>query len=197
MQQVIAESVAGVEVVFGEGECAGGGGGPGVDQGGLQHLVFVVAAAHEAAAILHVDVNLGAQIEIVAQPGEALAHDGVGDDAVDLDGGHIGAAAVKGARNVPPASGSDDQGLRAGANRIRERRTVDGEVVAVLRSEVGEIEFRDGRRGVGVDHNPMPAIGLPKQADARKIVPGGEDLVGNGLPFGVTDGEDGMFLVPD
>ncbi len=124
MQQVIAEGVAGVEVVLGERERAGGGGGPGIHQGGLQHLIFVGAAADEAAAVLHVDVNLGTQIEIVAEPGEALAHDRVGDDAVDLDGGDIGAAAVEGARHVPAAAGSDDQGLGAGADGIGERRTL-------------------------------------------------------------------------
>ena len=86
--------------------------------------------------------------------------------------------------------------LRRGESRMGARDR-SSEIAAILRSEVGEIEFRDGRRGVGVDHNPVPAIGLPNQADTRKIVPGGKDLVGNGLPFGVTDGEDRMLLVPD
>ena len=90
--EVVAEGVGGVEVVFGEREGAGGGGGPGVHQGGLQHLVFVGAAADEAAAVFDEDVHVGAQVEAVAELGEALAHDGVGDDRVDLDAGDVVAA---------------------------------------------------------------------------------------------------------
>jgi hypothetical protein len=81
-EQVIAEGVGGVEVVLGKREGAGGGGGPGIHQGGLQHLVLVGAAAHEAAAVLHENVDVGAQVEAPAEPGEALAHDGGGDDGL-------------------------------------------------------------------------------------------------------------------
>src|SRR5262245_2686644 len=106
MKQVIAESVAGVEIVFGKGERTGRSGSPGVDQGSLQYLVFVFAATDEATPILPVDMNLGTQIKIVAQRGEALSHDRVRDDAVDLHGGHVGTTAVESAGNVPPASWS-------------------------------------------------------------------------------------------
>ena len=193
--QVIAEGVGGVEVVFGERESAGGGGRPGVHQGGLQHLVFVFAAAHEAAAVLHEEMNLGTQIEVVAEPGEALAHDGVGDDAVDLDRGDIGAAAVQRARHVPPAARSDDQRLGAGAHGIRQRRTLQREIAAVVRSEIGEIEFRNRGGRIGVDDNAVAAIGLAYDADPRKVVPLREEFVGDGLPFGMPYGEHGVLVV--
>ena len=122
VEEVIAEGVAGVEVVFGEGEGAGGGGGPGIDEGGLEDLVLIGAAADEAAAVLDEDVNVGAEVEAVAERGEALAHDGVGDDAVDLDGGDVGAAAVEGAGDVPAAAGSDDEGFGGGADGVGKAR---------------------------------------------------------------------------
>src|ERR1039458_2288834 len=197
VQEVIAEGVAGVEVVFGEGESARGSGGPGIHQGGLQHLIFVGTAAHEAAAVLHLDVHLGAQIEAVAERGEALAHDGIGDDTVDLDGGDIGAAAIEGAGDVPTAAGSDDEGFGAGANGIGEGGALQGEVAAGVGCEVGEIEFRDVGGGVGVDDDAVAAIGVVDDADARKIVPPGEDLIGDGLPLGVADSEHGALVVVD
>ena len=85
--------------------------------------------------------------------------------------GHIGAAAVQRARHVPPAARSDDQRLRAWAHRIRQRRTLQREIAAIVRSEVGEIEFRNRRGGIGIDHDAVAAVGLADDADPRKIVP--------------------------
>src|ERR1019366_3618070 len=85
------------------------------------------------------------------------------------------------------------------ADGIGEGGTLQGEVAAVLRGEVGEIEFRDGGGGVGIDDDVVAAIGLADDADARQIVPGGEDLIGDGLPLGVANGEQGgyVFVVVD
>ena len=66
MREVVVEGVRGVEIVFGERERAGGGGGPGVHQRGLQHLIFFRAAAHEGAAVLDEHVNFGTEIQAVA-----------------------------------------------------------------------------------------------------------------------------------
>ena len=67
MREVIAERVRGVEIVFGERERAGRGGGPGVHQRRLDHLVFILAAPHEAAPVFHLDVHIRTQIEAAAQ----------------------------------------------------------------------------------------------------------------------------------
>ena len=100
--------------------------------------------------------------------GETLAHDGVGDDAVDLDGGDVVCCRVEGARDVPAAAGSDDQGLGAGADGIGQCRALQGEIADVVRREVVEIELGDGGGGVGIDHDLVAAIGLADDADARE-----------------------------
>ena len=60
--EIIAHGVDGIQVVLRKRERAGGGGSPGIDQRGLQHLKAIRAAAHEGAAVLDVDVHVGAQI---------------------------------------------------------------------------------------------------------------------------------------
>ncbi len=71
--EVVPERVGGVEAVLAEGEGAGGGGGPGIHQRGLQNLKFIRAAPDEAAAILHVDVDVGAKVEPAAQTRDTSA----------------------------------------------------------------------------------------------------------------------------
>src|SRR5882672_8195651 len=68
------------------------------------------------------------------------------------------------------------------AYRIRECRTLQREIAAIVRSEVGKIELRNRCSGVGIDHDVVAAVRLANDADARKIVPLREDLVGNRLP---------------
>ena len=118
VQQVIAERVGGVEIVLRKREGAGRGGGPGIHQGGLHHLVFLLAAAHEAAAVFHEDAHVGAQIDAAALRPRTIAHHGGGDDGVDLDAGDIVAAGSQRAGHVPAAAGADDQRLGAGPHGI-------------------------------------------------------------------------------
>ena len=69
VRKIIAESVGGVEIVFRQRERAGGGGRPGIHQRRLDHLILIGAAAHEAAAVFHVDVHVGTQVQPAAQAG--------------------------------------------------------------------------------------------------------------------------------
>ncbi len=73
MIQIVAECVGGVEIVFRKRERAGGGGGPGVHQGRLQHLIFFRTAPDKAAAVFDEQVHFGPEIEAVAQVRESAA----------------------------------------------------------------------------------------------------------------------------
>ena len=188
VREVIAKGVGGVEIVLGKREGAGRGGRPGIHQGGLQHLVLVGAAAHEAAAVLDENVDVGAQVETAAEPGEALAHDGGGDDGIDLDSGDVVAAGSQRARHVPAAAGPDDQSLGARPDGIGKAGALLEQVAAVARREVVEIEIGDGGGGVGIDEDGVPAfIGVVHNGHARKVVPLDEPLVGQRLALGVAD----------
>ena len=119
MREVIVERVGGVEIVFRKREGAGGGGGPGVHQSGLHHLILFDAAAHEGAAVFDWTPNSGPRIEPWLSRHEFVAHDVVGDDGIDLDGGDIVAAGGQRARDVLPAARADDQGFGAGTDQRR------------------------------------------------------------------------------
>src|SRR5262249_53141028 len=151
MREVIAEGVDGVEVVLGKCERAGSSGRPRIDERRLNDLILLIAAADKAAAVFDMDVNLGPQVEAVAEIGEALAHDGVGDDRVDLDAGDVAAAAVEGARNVPSAARSDDQRLGGGTDDVRKRRDLIAEMARRFVRKMVEIVLKDGGSGVAID----------------------------------------------
>jgi len=70
VRQVIAKGVGGIKIVLGKREGSGRGGRPGIHQRGLQHLVRVAAAAHEAAPVLHENVDVRAQVETRLSPGK-------------------------------------------------------------------------------------------------------------------------------
>ena len=190
MQQVIAQGVGGVEIVLREGECAGRGGGPGIHQGGLHHLILLVAAAHEAAAVFHEDVHVGTQIDAAALGHVAVAHDGGGDDGVDLDAGNIVAAGGQRAGDVPTAAGPDDQGFGAGTHGIGQGRPLFQKLVAFAGGEVREIEAGDAGGSVRVDEDGVVADG-----DAREAVPLHELFLLQLLALGVAYGDDVVCAV--
>ncbi len=178
MPQVIAESIHRVEIVFRKRERAGGGGSPGIDQGRLQHLILRGAAAHEAASVFDVNMDVGPQVEAVAERGKALLHDGGGDDGIDFHAGDIVAAIGQRARHVPATAGPDDQGLAAGAERVGQRRALVHQVAALAGGKMVEIESGDVGGGIGVDHDAIAAFARSiHQPDARKDVPVLEDFV--------------------
>jgi hypothetical protein len=119
--EVVDKGVGGVEIILSEGEGAGGGGSPGVDEGGLDDLIFLVAAADEAAAVFDDDFDFRAEVEAAAFLGELLHHDGVGDDGIDFDGRDVFAAGGDGAGDVVASAGSDDEGFGAIFEAVRER----------------------------------------------------------------------------
>src|SRR5580704_13389811 len=104
MLQVVTHSVAGVKIVLGKCESAGGGGSPRSRQSRLNHLIAVVAAADEAAAVFHMNVDVGTQVESVTERGEFIPHDSLGDDGVDLDGCDVMAAGSQSSCHVVSAA---------------------------------------------------------------------------------------------
>ena len=190
MQQVIAEGVGGVEIVLRKGKGAGRCGSPRIHQGGLHHLVSLVAAAHETAPVFHEDAHVRTQIDAAAPRHVLIAHHGGGDDGVDLHGRDIVAAGSQCARHVPAAARTDDQGLGSGAHGIGQRRTLFEQFVALARGEMREIEAGDAGGSVRVDEDGVVAHG-----DAREAVPLHELFLLQLLALGVADGDDVVRVV--
>src|SRR5260370_784974 len=109
MLEIVAESVSGVEVVLRQGEGSRRGGGPGVNQRRLNHVVFRLAAAHKTAAVLYHDVYFRPLVQVVTQVRKLLPHDGGGDDRIDLHAGNVAAAGRERPQHIPTATWSDDQ----------------------------------------------------------------------------------------
>ncbi len=77
-------------------------------------------------------MHLGPEIQAVAQVREALLHDGVGDDRIDLNRRYIFAAAGERPRHVPAAAGTNHQRLRAGPQHVRKTGPFVQQVRALL-----------------------------------------------------------------
>ena len=92
MLEILFKSLHRVQIVFAERKRARGGRSPGIHQRHLNDVILVFAVADERAPILHVQVDLRPLIQVVSVIGIPAAHDVVGDDGVDLDGGNVLAA---------------------------------------------------------------------------------------------------------
>ena len=121
MLEVFPEGFDGVQAVFAEGKGAGGGGGPGVHQRHLHHVELLLGIAHKRAAIGDVDVHFGPLVQMKGVVRVAAAHDGVGDDGIDLDSGNAGTAVAHRAQDVHAAAGSDDGEISMRAQHIGQR----------------------------------------------------------------------------
>ncbi len=172
MVEIIAERVRRVKVVFRKSECPGGGGGPGIHQRGLQHLIFVLAAPYEAPPVLDKDMHLRPEIQIAAELPVFLAHHRVGDDRIDLNRSDVLAARTKRARNVPSPT---------------ETRTLIQQVEFLVRREVIDVKIRDTGGSIRVYDQSGPEILIVHQADSRKTVPLNEQLLGKRSSLGIAD----------
>ena len=122
MLEVFAEGFNGIEIVFAEGECARGGGRPGIDQRHLHYVVSLAGVAHERSAVGNVDVDLGPLIKVIGVVRVAAAHNRVGDNGIDFDSGYAGAAVCQRAQDVYTAARADNGVLPLRAQDIRQRR---------------------------------------------------------------------------
>src|ERR1035438_8425828 len=108
VREVIMEGVGGVKVVLGKGESAGGRGSPGVYKCRLNHLEPVFTVAHEASPVFDVDMDIGPQIQVVAELRPPLPHDCGADDWAILNAGDVMAAGSQRAGTIPTAARADD-----------------------------------------------------------------------------------------
>src|SRR5208283_228081 len=120
--KIFAEGLDSVEIVFAESEGARGGRSPRVDQGHLHHVKLLVGRAQIGSAVGHVQVHVGALVKMFGVSGVSPAHDGVGDDGIDLDRGYARAARVEGAQNVDAAARTDDGIVSVRPYDVRQRR---------------------------------------------------------------------------
>ena len=119
--EVFPEGFHGVQTVFAEGKGARGGGGPGIHQRHLHHVKLLLGVAHKRAAIGHVDVHFRLLVQMKGVVRVAAAHDGVGDDGIDLDSGNAGTAVGYRAQDVHAAAGADDGEVAMRAQHIGQR----------------------------------------------------------------------------
>ena len=108
MFEVLLKSLHGIEIVFAQGKGAGCGGGPGIHQCHLHHVVLLPGVADERPPVAHVDMHIGPLIQVKRIVGVTATHDGVGDDGIDLDSGDAVTAVGHGAKHVHAASRPDD-----------------------------------------------------------------------------------------
>ena len=88
MLEVLTERLCGVQTVLAEGECAGGGRGPSIDQGHLHNVEAVAGVANERAPIGDVQVHVGAFIKMVSIIHVTITHDRVRDNGIDFNSGN-------------------------------------------------------------------------------------------------------------
>src|SRR5207245_6728213 len=153
VSEIVDESIRCIKIVFRKCKCACGGGGPGIDERRLQHLIFFAAAPYKAAPVFYHDVYVGTQINAAAQLRILLPHDGGGDDGINLDAGDVVAARGQRARHIPSAAGADDEALGGGPDRVGQAGTLVEQIAPVALGQVVEIEIRDAGGGVGIDEN--------------------------------------------
>src|SRR5579862_4070384 len=108
MSKIFAEGFDGIKIILAESESAGGGRGPGIDQSHLNDIESLRSRAQIGAAISNVNVNLRPLVEVLRIIGIAAAHDGFGDDGIDLDSSDAGAAIRDGSQNVDAAPGPNN-----------------------------------------------------------------------------------------
>ena len=168
VREVVLESLHGVERVFRQGESAGGGRCPGVDQGGLDDVESVVGSPNEATPLVchNGDALMGVQIGALA--GEAFAHDSLRDDRIDLDSRDVFRAGGQRIDDVRTTARSDDQSVTGAAVVKGVDQRTDISVPAALWNRIGTGDAR-GSAGVYLDVK-LPVLEA-FDGDARKSVP--------------------------
>ncbi len=172
--EIFAERLDGIEIVFAEGERAGGGRGPGVDQRHLHDIKMLRSRAQKRAAIGDVDMHVGPIVEMLRVVGVPLAHDGGGDDGIDLDPGHARAAVGHGAQNVDAAARADDGELSVRAENVGQCGRRGHQIVLPHGAlPVREIGVHDVGGSVGVDDDRL-GLALAVDFHARERIPARE-----------------------
>src|SRR5690242_19338765 len=111
MRQVINKRVHCIKIVLGQGERTGSGRGPGVHQRCLNYLETSVRPPNKRTAVLNDDFDFRSKVQIVALLRKPLPPDHIRDDGIDFNAYDLFASGGKGARDVPPTTGPDDQGF--------------------------------------------------------------------------------------
>ena len=168
--EILAEGLDGVQVVLAEGESSGRGGGPGIHQSHLHHVVPVAAVAHEGAPVADVHVHLGNLVEVVSVVGENPAHDVGGNDGIDLDAGDVQAAVGDGAQHIHSAARADDGEVSARTQHVGHRRCRRHQIATVSLVPVIGIGVHDVGAGVGVDDDCL-GVSPPVHFHARERIP--------------------------
>ena len=121
------------------------------------------------------------------------AHDGVGNDGIDLDRGDVAAAARHGAGDVIAASRPDDQSFCAGTQSVGKSRPLVQQIEALARRQAPlPIESSDSRARIGVDLDGPVYVPLPPGADLRdpdagEAIPRSESLGRDFISLGYRD----------
>src|SRR5579864_9194875 len=84
MVEVLAKCFRGIEIVLAEGKGAGGGRSPGIDQRHLHDVKMLRSSANKRAAVVDLNVYVGAFIKMLSVIGIAAAHDRGRDDGIDF-----------------------------------------------------------------------------------------------------------------
>ena len=127
----------------------------------------------------------GRRYSPLAQAEESLAHDGGGDDGVDLDAGDVVAAGSQRARHVPAAAGPDDQGLGAGPEHIGQ-----GGPLPSRSRRWRAVRWSKSKLAMPVAASASMKMESVAHGDARKAVPLDELFLRQLLALGVADVND-------
>ncbi len=109
MREIFLEGFHRVKAVLAQGEGAGRGGRPCVHQRHLDHVEALFCIAYERTPIGDVDVNLRTLVKVIRIIGVPVAHDGVGNDGIDFDSGHIGTAIRHRPQHIHTSARTDDR----------------------------------------------------------------------------------------
>src|SRR5579864_1368252 len=117
------------------------------------------------------NLYIGPLVKMLRVVGVALAHNGGGDDGIDLDPGYTGTTVRNGAQNVDPAPGPDDGELAVWTQHIRQGRRRRHEIALPLRLMPARyVRIHDVGRSVRVNDYHFGLI-FPVDFHPRECVP--------------------------
>src|SRR5579872_3303572 len=85
--KIFFKCLRGIEIILAQGESAGSGRGPRVDQGHLYDIESVLTAAQERTAVANMQVDVRTLVKMASEVRITATHDGVSDGGINFDSG--------------------------------------------------------------------------------------------------------------
>ena len=115
-------------------------------------------------------MHLGNLVEVIGVVGEAVAHDVVGDDGIDLDAGDVSAAVSYGAQHIDTTARADDGEIAVRTQHVGDRRCGRHQIAAIAVAPMMRVGIHQRSLRIGID-NDGAAHSLLIDFNARDRIP--------------------------